>query len=195
MGVLPTALLSSSVFDATSIDTTALRMGPGQAEVAHPGGHFEDVNGDGLLDLLVHFDTPSIAADASTTLLCVVGELSDGEPLRHVTMSRSWATRASEDSVREGARALSLAIAFFLGALFAVGSIVAAMLEVDGFTSAARDGPRPWYLGALALGLVVSVVRPFVVARVLYPETLRWTLPVAVAALVVAVVGFGFAVA
>lgn len=110
-------------------------------------------------------------------------------------MSRSWATRASEDSVREAARALSLVIAFFLGALFAVGSIGAAMLEVDGFTSAARDGPRPWYLGALALGLVVSVVGPFVFARVLYPETLRWTLPVAGAALVVAVVVFGFAVA
>lgn len=89
VGVLPTALLSSSVFDATSIDTTALRMGPGQAEVAHPGGHFEDVNGDGLLDLLVHFDTPSIAADPSTTLLCVVGELSDGETFEacdHVTI-------------------------------------------------------------------------------------------------------------
>jgi len=78
-GVLPVALLSSAVFDATTIDTTTLRMGPGQAEVAHPGGHFADVNGDGLDDLMLHFDIPSLGADKSTTRLCVTGLLTDGQ--------------------------------------------------------------------------------------------------------------------
>ena len=78
-GVLPTALLASLVFDVTTIDIITLRMGIGGASIAHAGGHFEDVNGDGLIDLLLHFNTAELGADASTTQLCVTGLLTDGQ--------------------------------------------------------------------------------------------------------------------
>jgi len=78
-GVLPTALLSSAVFDATLIDTSSLTMGPGEATVAHEMDHVEDVNGDGLPDLVVHCPIPDLGSDRSTTTLCMSGVLTDGQ--------------------------------------------------------------------------------------------------------------------
>ncbi len=55
-GVIPVAILSSSTFDATTIDPTTVGFGPSGAENALPAS-FQDVNGDGLLDLVLHFTT------------------------------------------------------------------------------------------------------------------------------------------
>ncbi|MGI8793321.1 MAG: hypothetical protein ACR2H3_09120 [Acidimicrobiales bacterium] len=67
-------------------------------------------------------------------------------------------------------KAILVVVAAFLGTLFAIGSIIAALFEADGFTSHARDGVRPGYMLALALGLVASVVLPFGLAAYLYPR-------------------------
>ena len=56
-GVIPVAVLSSDVFDATTIDSTTARFGPSGARIAHGSGHIEDVNSDGYLDLVMHFVT------------------------------------------------------------------------------------------------------------------------------------------
>ena len=55
-GVVPVAVLSTADFDATSVDVTSLRFGPGGAPESHARGHVEDVNVDGRADLLLHFD-------------------------------------------------------------------------------------------------------------------------------------------
>ena len=75
-GRLPTALLSSADFDATTIDAATLRAGRGAAAVASV--HREDVGGDGRTDLLVHFPIPDIEVQPGDEQLCVNGDLPDG---------------------------------------------------------------------------------------------------------------------
>jgi hypothetical protein len=55
-----------------------------------------------------------------------------------------------------------------LGALFAVGSIVAVLFEVQGFGRGDSE-PRTWYIVALAVGFVACVAAPVAVLRVLFP--------------------------
>lgn len=89
-----------------------------------------------------------------------------------------------------GLRLVVVVAAFFVGALFAVGSLIAALFEVQGFGSSSAQ-PRPWYLASLAAALLVSVGAPFVVWRLVVPGLGARTWLLAVAALVVAVLLFG----
>jgi hypothetical protein len=63
-GVLPVAVFSTDTFDATDIDpSTAVLAGAPVAQNPDDGGwmiHEEDVNGDGLMDALLHFETEEI---------------------------------------------------------------------------------------------------------------------------------------
>jgi hypothetical protein len=77
-GRLPVALLSGPVLDATQIDASTLRLGPGGSRVAPPHVHEEDVNGDGRADLLLQFPNPAIGLAAGATTLCLDGVLPDG---------------------------------------------------------------------------------------------------------------------
>src|SRR5262249_15545179 len=59
-GKIPVAILSTSTFDAvTTIDTASLTFGPTGDEhsLAFCNTEGEDVNGDGRLDLVCHFET------------------------------------------------------------------------------------------------------------------------------------------
>lgn len=83
-------------------------------------------------------------------------------------------------------RALTVVVGLALGALCAVGVLVAALFERDGFGD--RDGePSTAYLLALAVGLVASVGLPLVLWRMLLPSRFSW--PAALTATVVAVAG------
>ena len=61
-GVLPVAILSSSVFDATGVDPASVTLGSagirlrGKGYLASP----EDVNGDGLTDLVIQVETEAL---------------------------------------------------------------------------------------------------------------------------------------
>lgn len=87
-------------------------------------------------------------------------------------------------------RAIAVIAAFFLGATFAVGSLLGVVLEADGFGAPSGD-PRPVYVALLAAALVASVVTPFVVLRYAYPEQGPKAWAGAAAAVVVAVALFG----
>lgn len=80
-GVIPVAILTTDVFDATTVDPMTVRFGPIGAMEAHGQGHIEDANEDGDLDLVVHFDTQEtgiLCSDTSTTL---TGETFGGEAI------------------------------------------------------------------------------------------------------------------
>ena len=76
-GVLPVAILGSSTVDVTGIDVSSLSLN--QAGVAHDG-HVEDVNGDGIDDLMVHFPIPDLVfdpppGDGDEVTLTLTGEI------------------------------------------------------------------------------------------------------------------------
>jgi uncharacterized secreted protein with C-terminal beta-propeller domain len=80
-GVVPVAVLGSDSFDVLDVDGTTLAFGPHGAALAHRNGpHFEDVNGDGLLDLLAHFRTEETGIVFGTLVACVEGATLDGTP-------------------------------------------------------------------------------------------------------------------
>src|SRR5438552_3660567 len=70
-GKIPVAILSSSAFDATTVDPATVRFGSTGTEAAAVRFALRDVDGDGSLDLLLHFngrDTGIKCGDTSATL-------------------------------------------------------------------------------------------------------------------------------
>lgn len=62
-GVIPVAILSSADFDATQVDPTTVALAGAEVAIRGKGkalAHQEDVNGDGLLDLVVKVETESL---------------------------------------------------------------------------------------------------------------------------------------
>jgi hypothetical protein len=77
-GVVPVAILSSSSFDATTVDTSSARFGPGQAPAAH-GTDVEDVDGDGLKDVVLHFDTQAAGISCSDIASFLIAKTAAGK--------------------------------------------------------------------------------------------------------------------
>jgi hypothetical protein len=62
-GLVPVAILSSDVFDATQVDPTTVSLAGAGVAVRGKGksmAHEEDVNGDGLVDLVVQVETQGL---------------------------------------------------------------------------------------------------------------------------------------
>lgn len=82
-GLIPVAILGSPSFDVNWIEATSLTFGPrfGTSTASpahHQGGHLEDVNGDGFIDLLLHFKTQETQIHSGATEACVMGNTFDG---------------------------------------------------------------------------------------------------------------------
>ena len=75
-GEIPVAVLSTENFDATTIDASTVSFGAATQE-SHNTGHIEDVNGDGLSDMVLHFMTPDVGITDQTEL-CISGQTTDG---------------------------------------------------------------------------------------------------------------------
>jgi hypothetical protein len=86
-GVIPVALLGSEDRDINGIDVTALRFGPYGAHCKHDltdewtyNEHVQDVNLDGYLDLMLHFETKDTGIVCGYTQAGLWGSMADRTP-------------------------------------------------------------------------------------------------------------------
>jgi len=79
-GNIPVALLGSSDFDALAVDPTSLRFGLTGTEESwlRCAKEGTDVNGDGFLDLVCHFDNQAAKFNVDTTSAVLKGKLKGG---------------------------------------------------------------------------------------------------------------------
>jgi uncharacterized delta-60 repeat protein len=81
-GRIPVAILSTSSFDATTVDPLSVCFGdaetPVQRDCTESHSSLEDVNGDGRLDLLLLFQTRQTGIDPGDTRACLTGRTFSG---------------------------------------------------------------------------------------------------------------------
>ena len=81
-GTVPVAILSSPSFSAATVSPLTVRLAGVPVRLrgnGTPMASIEDVNGDGLLDLVLHFSTQALPRLTSDTDITLVGETFDGQ--------------------------------------------------------------------------------------------------------------------
>lgn len=85
-GVIPVAILSTQVakgepqdFDATQIDAGSVKFEGATPAHKNGNGHLQDVDGDGDVDWLGHFRTPSVASGLSDGIGTISGTYNNGQ--------------------------------------------------------------------------------------------------------------------
>jgi hypothetical protein len=84
-GLVPVALLGSADVNAASIDPASVRFAGAYARTRKDGSTIftiADVNGDGIPDLSLGFDTETLHLAPGATVAYVCGRLTDGRPLQ-----------------------------------------------------------------------------------------------------------------
>ena len=76
------AILTTPRFDATHVDPLSVRFGPAGATEVHRRGHIEDVDGDGDLDIVLHFETTETGIRAGDTEASLTGKTGDGSTFK-----------------------------------------------------------------------------------------------------------------
>ncbi|MGV7224442.1 MAG: lectin-like protein [Nitrospinales bacterium] len=80
-GKVPVAILTTDDFDATTVDPLSVEFGPDGAIENHGRGHIEDVDGDGDLDLVLHFRTQDTGIQCGDTSASLTGETFSGQAI------------------------------------------------------------------------------------------------------------------
>jgi hypothetical protein len=82
-GAIPVAILGTEDFDVADVDQASVRFGPGEAFPTHRLPHgFEDFDGDGDPDLILHFRVDASGITCGDTTVSLVGRTFDGRELR-----------------------------------------------------------------------------------------------------------------
>ena len=80
-GVLPVGILGTEDFDVQDVDVTSLVLaGSSPKQKGNSGklGAYEDLNGDSILDLILHFPVPDLVTEPEAEELTLTGMLLDG---------------------------------------------------------------------------------------------------------------------
>jgi hypothetical protein len=87
-GVIPVAILTTSVadgdaldFDALQVDASTVRFGPAEATITRSQGRVKDVDGDGEPDLLLHFKTRDTGIACGDTSAALTGKTFGGQSI------------------------------------------------------------------------------------------------------------------
>ncbi|MCK4723014.1 MAG: hypothetical protein KAT75_06910, partial [Dehalococcoidia bacterium] len=75
-GRIPVAILTTGCFDAATVDASTVRFGPAGAAAVHDA--LKDVDGDGNVDMILHFKTEDTGIKAGDTEATLTGETLDG---------------------------------------------------------------------------------------------------------------------
>lgn len=75
---VPVAVMTTNTFDATQVDWETVSFGPNGAIEVHGRAHIEDVDEDGGMDMVLHFDTQEAGVACSDTEATLTGETFDG---------------------------------------------------------------------------------------------------------------------
>jgi len=84
-GTVAVAILSTPTFDATTVDPLTVTLAGAQLRLKRDGtpkASFEDINGDGLLDLVVHVSTQALQLSQTDTEAVLEGQTLSGIPIR-----------------------------------------------------------------------------------------------------------------
>jgi hypothetical protein len=85
-GNVPVAIFSSSVFDATQVDPATVQLASGRVglrgkSIDNYMAACEDVDGDGLMDLVVHVETSALALSLTDVEASLIGSTFDGREI------------------------------------------------------------------------------------------------------------------
>lgn len=80
-GNVSVSILTTDTFDATTVDPLSVQFGPNGATETHGKGHIEDVDEDGDLDLVLHFNTQETGIACGDTEAHLTGETFDGQAI------------------------------------------------------------------------------------------------------------------
>lgn len=87
-GNVPVAIFSSETFDATQIDPETVTLANARVQMKGKSNKylatFQDINGDGTPDLLVHIDTQTLQMSSSDEQAVLEGQTFDGKKIRGV---------------------------------------------------------------------------------------------------------------
>jgi N-acetylneuraminic acid mutarotase len=78
-GKVLAAVLTTDTFDATSVDPSTVRLGATAAPPVRAA--LQDSNGDGRIDLILHFNTPDAGLECGDTSLSLTGMTFSGQPI------------------------------------------------------------------------------------------------------------------
>lgn len=81
-GKIPVAILTTATFDAITVDSSTVHFGKTGTEASPVQVALEDVDGDGDLDMILHFNTQATGIKCGTTSASLTGKTLSGQPIQ-----------------------------------------------------------------------------------------------------------------